>query len=389
MIIGEQYKILAELGAGGMGIVYQAVDTMLEREVAIKKLRTEFTHSADVAERFRREAKIQARLNHPNLAHLYSFFKEDEVFYIVMEFVSGTPLSRLVPMPWQRALPIFGRVLEGLEYAHSLGVLHRDIKPDNIMVGAQGQVKLMDFGIAHVLGSSRQTRDKSIVGTLEYISPEQILGKEIGPWSDVYALGGLLFELIAGRLAFEVESEFALLHHHLEVVPPPLSSVAPPGVPAFLDEAVAKALAKVPADRFTSCKAMADFLRNGAPEVFTAANSAPHAIREDEVERSVRRIEALMNGGELDLAGRVLRQVTEDFPGQAKLTACAARLEEFRQVRSGAVKADQKSAYLSDILTKVGAMGDNATGALKLVEAALEKYPRVPALLIAQASLRQ
>src|ERR1019366_513043 len=106
-----------------MGIVYQAVDTSLEREVALKKLRSEFSRSADIAERFRREAKIQARLNHPHLAHLYSFFKEGDSFYIAMEFVNGTPLSQLLPIPWQRALPIFVQALEGLEYAHSLGVL--------------------------------------------------------------------------------------------------------------------------------------------------------------------------------------------------------------------------------------------------------------------------
>src|SRR5271169_4107334 len=119
MIIG-QYKVLGELGAGGMGIVYHAVDTMLEREIAMKKLRSEFSRSTDVAERFRREAKIQARLNHPNLARLYSFFKEGDAFYIAMEFVDGVPLSGLIPLPWQQALPLYVQSLDGLENAHSL-----------------------------------------------------------------------------------------------------------------------------------------------------------------------------------------------------------------------------------------------------------------------------
>src|SRR5262245_51449506 len=131
MMLGQQYKVIAELGAGGMGIVYQAVDVMLEREVAIKKLRPEFSSTPDIAERFRREARTQARLNQTNIAHLYSFFKDGDAFYIVMEFVSGTTLGSMLPMSWERALATFLQILEGLGYAHSLGVLHRDLKPDN------------------------------------------------------------------------------------------------------------------------------------------------------------------------------------------------------------------------------------------------------------------
>src|SRR5258708_13746116 len=144
-MLGNQYRIVSELGAGGMGVVYQAVDVMLEREVAIKKLRNEFTSTPEVAERFRREAKIQARLNHPNIAHLYSFFKDGEAFYMVMEFVSGTRLRSLLPMPWDRCLNPFLQILDSLEYAHSLGVLHRDLTPDNVMVTAPGPGQIIHF----------------------------------------------------------------------------------------------------------------------------------------------------------------------------------------------------------------------------------------------------
>jgi len=387
MIVGQQYKILSELGAGGMGIVYQGVDVMLEREVAIKKLRSEFSRSTDVAERFRREAKIQARLNHPNLAHLYSFFKEDDSFYIVMEFVNGVPLSRLCPMSWQQALPLIRQILDGLQYAHSLDVLHRDIKPDNIMVSPRGEVKVMDFGIAHVLGSVRQTRDKSIVGTLEYVPPEQIAGEPISPRSDVYSLGILLFELISGRLPFEAEGEFELLRHHLETVPPRLSSLVAE-VPSFLDLTIDRAMSKSPDDRFPSCRAMADFLRQGAPEIFsTLPESGSRQIRGEEIERCVRRIEALLEGGELELAGMVLERALADYPEAKSLTVIEQTLRQERQQRSGSAKHREKTVYLGEVLGKLcdleaeGAM----IAALELAQIAEQRYPQVVAFRMARA----
>jgi serine/threonine-protein kinase len=390
MIIGQQYKILTELGAGGMGIVYQGVDVMLEREVAIKRLRNEFSSSPDVAERFRKEAKIQARLRHPNLALLFSFLKDGDSFYIVMEFVDGTPLSKMLPMPWKEALPVFAQILEGLEYAHSLGVLHRDIKPDNIMVDPQGLVKVMDFGIAHVLGSARQTREKTIVGTLEYVSPEQISGKELTQRSDIYSLGILLFELIAGRLPFQAENEFQLLRQHLETPPPKLSSVAE--CPAFLDQAVEKATAKAPADRFQSCRAMVDFLRASAPEVF----AAPLAYnrrggREDEARRCATRIEALLEGDELELAAQVLERAKADYPDQSRLAGFDTRIREARSLREGASKQQERISELRDIFGKLGALesSGNLKAARTVAHDALERYPRVPALRIALASLTE
>jgi serine/threonine protein kinase len=390
MMIGQQYKILAELGAGGMGIVYQGVDVMLEREVAIKKLRSEFSRSAEVAERFRREAKIQARLNHPNLAHLYSFFKEGEAFYIVMEFVNGIPLSRLYPMSWQRALPIFRQILDSLEYAHSLGVLHRDIKPDNIMVSPRGDVKVMDFGIAHVLGSVRQTREKSIVGTLEYVCPEQIAGKAISPRSDIYSLGILLFELISGGLPFESQAEFELLRHHLET-PPPRLSTRVPDIPEFLDEAVERAMSKSPEDRFASCRAMAEVLRQGAPEVFSAPpESFSPQNRGDEVGRCASRVEALLAGGEMDLARSVLERALADYPDAQQLSSLEVRVRSEGQRRAGDALQDEKTTYLREVLGKLSELeaAGAASAARELAQKALDRYPQIPALRIAMAHLK-
>ncbi len=376
MIVGQQYKILSELGAGGMGIVYHGVDVMLEREVAIKKLRSEFSRTPDIAERFRREAKIQARLNHPNIAHLYSFFKDGDSFYIVMEFVDGTAFSKLLPMAWPQALVMFLEILDGLEYAHSLGVLHRDLKPDNIMAGPRGEVKIMDFGIAHVLGSVRQTREQSLVGTLQYVCPELINSKEISARSDIYSLGILLFELIGGRLPFTAENDFALLHQHLEKEPPLLSTVAP-DTPPFLDEAIFKAMRKAPGDRFASCQEMADFLRANAPELPAKSVCA-------DVNRSIRRIDSLLDGGEVDLAAMVAHQTR---PG----TASEAKVNAARTAATGVQQQMGKNVYVRETLAKLGALeaAGDLPGAHALAREALDRYPRVTAFQIAHAHFRE
>jgi serine/threonine-protein kinase len=376
VIVGQQYKILSELGAGGMGIVYHGVDVMLEREVAIKKLRSEFSRTPDIAERFRREAKIQARLNHPNIAHLYSFFKDGDSFYIVMEFVDGTPFSKLTPIEWPQALVMFLEILEGLEYAHSLGVLHRDLKPDNIMAGPKGEVKIMDFGIAHVLGSVRQTREQSLVGTLGYICPELISSKEISARSDIYSLGILLFEIVSGKLPFTAENDFALLHQHLEVDPPMLSTVAP-DVPRFLDEAIFKAMRKSPEDRFASCREMAEFLRRNAPEL-------PAKTIYADVNRSIRRIDSLLEGGEVDLAAMVAYQTRPGAESEAKVLAAKSAV-------TGAKQQQEKTSYLMETLTalaRLEASGD-VVAAQALAREALDRYPRVTAFQIAHAHFRK
>jgi serine/threonine protein kinase len=385
----QQYKILMELGAGGMGIVHQGVDTMLEREVAIKKLRPEFSRSAEVSERFRREAKIQARLNHPALAHLYSFFKEGDSFYIVMEFVNGTPMSRLLPMGWQHALPVFRQILDSLEYAHALGVMHRDLKPDNIMVSPRGEVKVMDFGIAHVLGSVRQTRDKSIIGTLEYICPERIAGKEPDPRGDIYSLGVLLFELISGRLPFQADSEFALLRHHLETPPPKLSS-AVPEIPQFFDEAIEKAMAKSPDDRFQSCRAMGDFLREGAPEIYSAPpERISRGFDDEEIARCTKRIEALTAAAELEIAQLVLDQAAMDYPNSVALETYRSRLAALKQRQANSKNRDEKNTYLQQVFEKLCALeaAGNLEAARETAQSALARYPNTPGVQIAIAWL--
>jgi len=257
------YKIVRELGAGAMGAVYEGLDVMVERRVAIKMLRAEIARQPDLIERFRAEAVTLARLNHPSIAMLYNFFREGEDYYMVMEFVAGKTLEailqesgRLAP---QTASDILQQALDGMAHAHRMGVLHRDIKPANIMVGADGQVKVTDFGIARVLGSSRMTREGRIIGTLEYIAPERIKGEEADIRSDLYSAGVVLFEALAGKLPFASETDYALMRAHVEQPPPMLSEL---GVarPPEMEAVLRKALAKSPADRYQTAEEFRDAL---------------------------------------------------------------------------------------------------------------------------------
>lgn len=184
--------------------------------LAIKRLRSEFAASPNILERFRREAQLQGRLHHVNIAQLYSLVQTPEAFCLVMEFVEGVVLKSLIPLPWTSALQIGMQALAGLGYAHSEGVLHRDIKPENILIDRRGIVKIMDFGIAHAVGAQRLTREKVLIGTIEYMPPERIRGTQVDGRADIYSMGILLFEVLTGRLPHDAATEYELMNWHLE-----------------------------------------------------------------------------------------------------------------------------------------------------------------------------
>ncbi len=260
-MIGKQvqkYRIERELGSGAMGAVYEAVDTLTERPVAMKVLRAELARQPELIERFRSEAVTLARLNHPNIAILYDFFLEGEDYYMAMEFVRGQPLEAIIRTAGRlepsMSARIMSQTLDGLSHAHSMGVLHRDIKPANIMVTGDGRVKVTDFGIARVLGSSRMTRTGRIIGTLEYIAPERIRGDESDPRSDLYSAGVVLYEMLSGRLPFTAQTDFELIKAQLEQEPPPLADMLQTGSAAEWDSVVQKSMAKSTAQRFQTAE---------------------------------------------------------------------------------------------------------------------------------------
>ncbi len=263
-------RICGRLGSGGVGQVWRAVDTTLGRTVAVKALRPEFAGNSDVAKRFRSEAQTLARLNHPNIATLHDLLEVDDALYMVLEFVEGQTFAELLRIRGRldlvQAFDLLHPVLDGLAYAHQAGVVHRDIKPSNLMVDARGLVKVMDFGIARFSGDERVTRTGHLIGTPEYMSPEQIRGEAVSVQSDLYALGLLLFTLLTGRPPFQRAAEFDVLKAQVESTPPPLRSLAP-DAPAAMEAVIDRALAKDPGARFASIDAFRDaLLTAGAPD---------------------------------------------------------------------------------------------------------------------------
>ena len=271
-MIGTQianYRIEGKLGEGGMGVVYKAVDVNLDRTVAIKVLSSELSRDPELIERFQTEAKAQANLNHTNIATLYNFINVDGNWLIAMEYVDGMNLEQTIHrngvMQYQDAIPLFKQALLGIGFAHRFGIVHRDIKPANIMINRYGIVKVMDFGIAKVLSGRRLTRTGVAVGTVCYMSPEQIRNQGVDIRSDIYSLGVTLYQMLTAHVPFESESDFQVQYDHVNTPPPPLSLYYP-YVPAGIEAAVLKAMQKDPAARFRTV------------EEFGAALETPHAV---------------------------------------------------------------------------------------------------------------
>ncbi len=252
----SHYKILEKLGEGGMGVVYKAQDTKLDRAVALKFLPQHLASSEADRARFTQEAKAAAALNHPNICSVIDIAEHDGQMFIVMEFVDGQTLQeRKESITFRQAVDVGIQVAEGLAAAHEKGIVHRDIKPENIMIRKDGIVQIMDFGLAKFRAgrATRLTREGSTLGTAGYMSPEQVQGQETDHRSDIFSLGVLLYELFAGRMPFQVAHETAVLYEIVNVDPPPMSAVRGDLDPE-LDRIVLECLQKEPDERYNSAK---------------------------------------------------------------------------------------------------------------------------------------
>jgi serine/threonine-protein kinase len=259
-MLGDRYRIEARIGTGGMAEVFRGVDTVLNRTVAIKILLPQFARDAAFVARFRREAQAAARLNHPNIVGVFDTGADGDTQYIVMEFVEGRTLADVLaggrrPTPTQ-AVELAQRIAQALSAADAQGIVHRDIKPANVMVTREGKVKVMDFGIARVQTLETAPQTSSVLGTPTYLSPEQAQGAPVDARSDIYSLGVLLYEMLAGRPPFTGDSPVAIAYKQVNEIPPPPSTLNPDVTPR-LDAVVMKALAKNPANRYQDADAMA------------------------------------------------------------------------------------------------------------------------------------
>src|SRR6201998_3623275 len=270
------YEILSAIGAGGMGEVYRARDTRLERIVAIKILPAHLADKVELRERFEREARTVASLNHPHICTLHDIGQQDGTDFLVMEYLEGETLAERLkkgPLPLDQVLQYAIEIADALDKAHRKGITHRDLKPGNIMLTKSG-TKLLDFGLAKLKGpqvavanlsalpteGSNLTAQGTILGTLQYMAPEQLEGKEVDARTDIFALGVVMYEMASGKKAFEGESQASLIAKIVENDPPPISSLKPMTPPA-LDRVVKKCLRKDPEDRWQNARDITDELK--------------------------------------------------------------------------------------------------------------------------------
>jgi len=258
-VLNDRYEIHRRLARGGMAQVYLARDRALDRPVAVKELVPEFATDPSFVERFRREAQAAANLSHPNIVGVYDWGAQDGTYFIVMEYIDGPSLSKVLrtegPLHPRRAAEIASEVAAGLGFAHSRGVVHRDVKPGNVLLTRSGESKVTDFGIARAMSSADEdlTQAGSVMGTATYFSPEQAQGLPVDPRSDLYSLGVVLYELVAGRAPFTGDSPLAIAYKHVQDAPaPPSTHIS--DLPAGLEAIIMKLLSKRPEDRYASAE---------------------------------------------------------------------------------------------------------------------------------------
>lgn len=284
--LGGRYQVIERIGGGGMALVYRAHDILLNRNVAIKVLRNQFVHDEEFIRRFRREAQSAASLSHPNVVSIYDVGQEDEIHYIVMEYVEGKNLNEIIkeraPLQVDEAVRIASQICDALDHAHQNQIIHRDIKPHNILIGRNGRVKVTDFGIARAVTSTTITQTGSVVGSVHYFSPEHAKGVTTGEKSDLYSLGIVLYQMLTGVLPFLGESPISVALKHLqeEFEEPRLLN---PLIPQSVENVILRSMRKNPEERYQSAKQMLQDLETCLlPERRSEAKSLFHDDDEDE-----------------------------------------------------------------------------------------------------------
>ncbi|MBI3966498.1 MAG: serine/threonine protein kinase [Chloroflexi bacterium] len=284
-LIADRYEILEEIGSGGTAVVYRARDTRLDRLVALKVLREQYVDDHTFVQRFEREARAVASLDHPNIVDIYDFGDKDNTYYIAMQYVDGVSLRDRIrddgPLGIAESVEIARQMLAGLQAAHDRGIVHRDVKPLNVLHSPSNQVKLTDFGIARAIAVPSITEIGSTVGSVHYIAPEQALGKEVGPATDIYATAIVLYEMLTNRVPFEGGNPTEVALKHVQETPTPPTEFRP-GLPRPLEEIILKGLSKEPEQRFASASemsgALSRYLESTSDRTFAIPVTEPVAV---------------------------------------------------------------------------------------------------------------
>ncbi|MEK6755805.1 MAG: serine/threonine-protein kinase, partial [Bacteroidota bacterium] len=287
----SHYNILEKLGEGGMGVVYKAQDTKLNRSVALKFLPAHLSASEQDKARFLQEAQAAAALNHPNICTIYGIEEHDGHTFIAMELVEGQSLrEKKQSFSVKQAVDIGIQIADGLSAAHEKGIVHRDIKPENIMIRKDGIVQIMDFGLAKLRGASRLTKEGSTVGTVGYMSPEQVQGQETDHRTDIFSLGVILYEMLAGQSPFKGVHETAIMYEIVNVDPAPTSSINSEINPE-LDAIILECLAKEPDERYQSAKEISKelrrFKRESSRQRVSRITATPQAYKPSESSKEI------------------------------------------------------------------------------------------------------
>ncbi|MCZ8511429.1 Stk1 family PASTA domain-containing Ser/Thr kinase [Paenibacillus filicis] len=298
--LGGRYEVLERVGGGGMAIVYKGLDILLHRHVAVKVLRQQYVHDEEFIQRFRREAQAAASLSHPNVVSIYDVGQEEDVHYIVMEYIEGTTLNDLIkekaPLQVEEAVHIASQICDALDHAHHNQIIHRDIKPHNILIGKNGRIKVTDFGIARAVTSSTITQTGSVVGSVHYFSPEHAKGTPTGEQSDLYSLGIVMYQMLTGRLPFLGESPISVALKHLqEDVEDPRK--VNPLIPQSVENIILRAMRKSTSERYRSAKDMLNDLdsclqpqRRNEPKI--------HFFDDDEMDEEKTRVMPALRPGQ-------------------------------------------------------------------------------------------
>lgn len=262
-VLGDRYELLEKIGEGGMSYVYKARCRTLDRMVAVKILKSEYLNDAGFVEKFNTEALAAAQLSHPNIVNIFDVGQQDDIYYIVMECVEGKSLKELIeeeaPLGAEKAIDIAIMICDGIHHAHTRGIIHRDIKPHNILVTGDGMVKVADFGIAQAISKKTITFGGDIIGSVHYIAPEQAKGETISPATDIYSLGCVLYEMLTGKMPFDAESPITVALKHIHDKPVDPININP-NIPVSLQNIVLQAMEKNPANRFANAEQMRDAL---------------------------------------------------------------------------------------------------------------------------------